>query len=90
MKYDLHMLSNFSACANPNNDYKTLLTKCEENGLDVISITDHNAYPFHLINMYQDVSPYFSGKIITGMECDVNESGMGFEVLAYNFDPVKL
>ena len=90
MKYDLHMHSNFSACANPSNDYKTLLTKCKENELDVISITDHNAYPFHLINMYQDITPYFSGKIIIGMECDVNESGIGFEVLAYNFDPVKL
>ena len=90
MKCDLHMHTNFSACANPNNDYKKLLSKCEENGIKLISITDHNAYLFHLINMYTDTTPYFSGKIITGMECDVNEGGIGFELLAYDFDPIKL
>ena len=90
MKYDLHLHTNFSACADKNNSYQNLLQLCEKNKLDTISITDHNSCLFHIINMYVDNSKYYTGNIITGMECDTNENGIGFEVLAYGFDPVKI
>lgn len=90
MKYDLHMHTNFSACANKDNSYENLLKLCEKSGLDTISITDHNSCIFHMLHMYSDLSGLYSGKIVTGMECDVNEGGIGFEILAYNFDPAKI
>jgi predicted metal-dependent phosphoesterase TrpH len=90
MKYDLHIHSHFSACADKENTIEKLLELAEKNKLDVISITDHNTCITHLMNMYKDYSHIFSGKIITGMECDICEDGMGIEAIAYNFDPIKL
>lgn len=86
MKYDLHLHTNFSACANKNNSFEKLLTLAQKEGLENISITDHNTCIFHVINMFMDTSLFFKGKIISGMECDVVDSGITFELLAYNFD----
>ncbi len=89
MKNDLHIRTNFSASANREWNWERVLKKCEEAGLDRISITDFDTCLFHLINKIYDTSSLFSGKIITGMECDVCENGLTFELLAYNFDPIK-
>ncbi len=90
MKIDLHMHSNFSACANPDNSWEKLLTLAEDNGLEKISITDHNTCIVHVINKFKDTRNLFKGKIVPGMECDVVEDGLTFELLAYNFDVMKI
>lgn len=89
MKNDLHLHTNFSACADINNSYQSLLVKCEKSGLNRISITDHNTCLFHVINMFTDTTPLFSGEIIPGMECCAIENGITLDLLAYNFDVIK-
>lgn len=89
MKNDLHIRTNFSASADKNWNWERVLKKCEEEKLDRISITDFDTCIFHVINKLIDTSNLFKGQIITGMECDVCENGLTFELLAYNFDPIK-
>ena len=90
MKIDLHTHTNFSACADRENSYEKLLIKAQESGITKLAITDHNTCLFHVINLFTDTSKYFKGEIVAGMECDAIEEGMAFEVLAYNFDVMKL
>lgn len=89
MKNDLHIRTNFSASADSNLDYVSVLKMCEQAKLNRISITDFDTCIFHAINSVKDTSKLFSGEIITGMECDVCEEGITFELLAYNFEPMK-
>ena len=89
MNCDFHTHTNFSACANKENSWESLLRMAENIGIDKLSITDHNTCLFHVINKFINTRKYFSGKIIAGMECDVAEDGYAFELLAYNFDVIK-
>ena len=89
MNNDLHIRTNFSASADKSLDFQKVLKMCEEKKLDRISITDFDTCIFHVINKIVDTSNLYSGEIITGMECDVCEKGVTFELLAYNFDPIK-
>lgn len=89
MKNDLHIRTNFSASASKEWDYTKVLKKCQEAKLNRISITDFDTCLFHVINKLTDTSALFSGQIISGIECDVCENGLTFELLAYNFDPFK-
>ena len=86
MKIDLHMHTNFSACANADNSWQNLLEKAEFEKIDILSVTDHNTCDFYTILKNNDVSKIFSGKIIAGIELDVVEDGIAFELLAYNFN----
>ena len=89
MKNDLHLHTNLSACASRENTWESLLVKCEEAKLDRISVTDHNTCLFHIINMFNDTTPIFSGEIIPGMECCSITTGATIDLLAYNFDVLK-
>ena len=89
MKNDLHIRTNFSASADKDCNYEKVLKLCEEQKLDRISITDFDTCIFSVINKIKDNSKLFSGEIINGMECDVCENGITFELLAYNFEPFK-
>lgn len=89
MKNDLHIRTNFSASAANDWNWERVLTECEKRGLNRISITDFDTCIFHVINKLVDTSKFFKGEIITGMECDVCENGITFELLAYNFEPMK-
>ena len=89
MKNDLHLHTNLSACASRENTWESLLAKCEEAKLDRISVTDHNTCLFHIINMFTDTTPIFSGEIIPGMECCSITNGATIDLLAYNFDVLK-
>lgn len=89
MIYDLHTHTNFSMCASSENTWQELLKKAEKAKIELLSITDHNSCVFHIINKFLNTNSLFNGKIIPGMECDVVEKGMSFELLAYNFDVVK-
>lgn len=89
MKNDLHVRTNFSASANKDWNWERVLQKCQEQKINRLSITDFDTCIFHVINKIVDTSALFTGEILTGMECDVCEDGITFEVLAYNFDPIK-
>lgn len=89
MKNDLHVRTNFSASADRSWNWERVLKKCEEEGIERLAITDFDTCIFHVINKIFDTSSIFKGQIITGMECDVCESGLTFELLAYDFDPIK-
>lgn len=89
MKNDLHIRTNFSASASRDCDWQKILKKCQDEKIDRISITDFDTCLFHVINKIVDTSSIFKGKIITGMECDVCENGITFELLAYNFEPFE-
>lgn len=89
MKNDLHVRTNISASAAKDWNWERVLQKCEQEGIKRLSITDFDTCLFHVINKLVDTNKYFSGQIITGMECDVCEKGLTFELLAYNFDPMK-
>lgn len=89
MKNDLHVRTNFSASASKDWTWEKVLQKCQEQKIDRLSITDFDTCIFHVINKIVDTSTLFTGQIITGMECDVCVDGITFEVLAYNFDPIK-
>ena len=89
MKNDLHVRTNFSASASREWNWERVLKKCQDEGIKRLSITDFDTCLFHVINKIFDTSSIFSGEIITGMECDVCEDGLTFELLAYNFEPIK-
>lgn len=89
MKNDLHVRTNFSASASKEWDWQKVLQKCQEEKIERLAITDFDTCLFHVINKIFDTSPYFMGQIISGMECDVCENGVTFELLAYNFEPFK-
>ena len=89
MKNDLHIRTNFSASADKSWGWERVLQKCQDLGLERISITDFDTCLFHVINKLYDTTTIYNGQIITGMECDVCENGITFELLVYNFEPIK-
>ena len=90
MRIDLHSHTNFSACSDKKNTWEELLRKAEKEKIKLLSITDHNTCIFHLLEIFVNTSQLFSGKIIPGIELDVVEDGISFELLAYNFDVKKV
>ena len=90
MNFDLHTHTNFSMCADKNNSWENLLIKAQSKGIEFLSITDHDTCIFHVLSQFKDVAEYFKGKIISGMECDVVDNGIAFELLAYNFNVLKV
>ncbi len=84
---DLHIHSNHS---DGSYSVKEILELAEKNGVEVLSITDHDsigAY-FELENM--DIKKYYSGDILTGVELNCAHEGMKIELLGYGFDYVKM
>ena len=69
---------------------KELLKEAEKVGLDILSITDHDTVDAHLILEDMDVSKYYSGKIIPGIECSAMFKEAKIELLGYNFDIEKI
>lgn len=78
-KINLHIHSNDSLDGKEN--METVLDRCEEQGLEIVSITDHNttdAY-FNLQNTK------FSGKLIAGMEADAMIGTKTYDILCFDF-----
>ena len=84
---DLHMHTKYS---DGTDSLKEILQNCEKKKLSVISITDHNncdAY-FEMENL--NISDYFSGKIIAGIELNTKAEDVPIEILGYNIDYKKM
>lgn len=82
---DLHMHSEHSLDGVCNiND---ILNKCYENGINIVSITDHDSCDCYL----DDLNTDFKGTIIYGMEADALVGKNTYDILCYDFDlePVR-
>ena len=66
---------------------KELLTKAEELGIEVFSITDHDtAKSYDEIEENKELQSIYRGKLIRGAELNCTFDGIKIEVLVYNFD----
>lgn len=84
---DLHIHTNYSDGAD---SIIEVLKKAEKNKLEYISITDHdncNAY-IELKNM--NISDYYTGKIIPGIEIKCAYKGRLIDILGYNINVDKM
>lgn len=64
-----------------------ILKKANEKKLDCISITDHNTCAAYQELNNIDISQYYSGKIITGIELSTLALGIPIEILGYGVYP---
>lgn len=80
---DLHIHSN---CSDGSDDYKEILTKAENLGLRYISITDHDNCKVYEKMEKDDISKYYSGKLISGVELQAYILGVSIELLGYFVD----
>lgn len=84
-KLDLHMHSYFSDDGEFSPE--AIIDKAIENGLDLISITDHNSVKANSVAL-----EYINGKNISyipGIEIDCQYNGLNLHLLGYNFDFTK-
>ena len=84
---DLHIHTTYSDGAD---DLIEVLKKAEDLKLEYISITDHDN-----CNVYKEleslnISDYFSGKIIPGIEIKCAYKDRLMEILGYKIDVVKV
>ena len=87
MMIDLHMHTNIS---DGNDSIEELLLKCKKAELSTISITDHNTVQPYEELKTMNVSDYFKGKIIRGIELDATIDGQAIELLVYDYDIEKM
>lgn len=85
MKIDLHI---HTKCSDGTDDWKTILQKAEEAGIDCLSITDHNNVDVYF--QMKDAKKYFSGKIIKGIEPECYYRGRCIELLGYDINVDKM
>lgn len=67
-----------------------LLKKAQTKQLSVISITDHNTAKAYETLSATDISSYFKGKIIPGIELNTKILGIPIEILGYGIDYKKV
>ena len=84
---DLHMHTSYS---DGTDSLIEILQNCEKKGLSVISITDHNNCDAYFEMEKINISDYFSGKIIAGIELNTKAEGVPIEILGYNIDYKKM
>lgn len=84
---DLHMHTTYS---DGTDGVVDVLKKLEEKHAEVISITDHNTVKAYFELEKMDVSKYFTGKIIPGVELNTKAEGIPIEILGYNIDYYKM
>ena len=85
---DLHMHTEYS-----DGEYSVaeVLKECENMGLSVISIPDHDVVgAYEEMEKKPETRKIFSGKIIAGTELSFNKDGYLFDVLGYNIDWKKM
>lgn len=84
---DLHMHTTYS---DGTDTLKEVLQKAQRKGLSVISITDHNNCDAYFELEKLNVSDYFTGKIIAGIELNTKAENVPIEILGYNIDYKKM
>lgn len=84
---DLHTHTNYS---DGTWGLEELLKNAEKNGINLLSITDHDCVNAHIELKKIDYKKYFSGKIIIGAEFNCIFNNAKIELLGYNFDVEKI
>lgn len=84
---DLHTHTNNSDGSKSTID---LLKEAEQNQIKFLSITDHNTLKAYEDIEKLDLSNYYTGKLINGVEITTIYNGEVIEVLAYNFNIKKM
>lgn len=80
---DLHMHTTYS---DGTESCETILKKCEEKNLEYISITDHNTALAYEELKNKDISKFYTGKIIPGIELNTKILNIPIEILGYGID----
>ena len=80
---DLHIHTKYS---DGTDDVIDILKKAEYQKIKNISITDHNTVDAYKYLENIDVSKYYSGNIIVGIELNTKVLNIPIEILGYNFD----
>lgn len=80
---DLHIHTKYS---DGTDDVIDILKKAEYKKIKSISITDHNTVDAYKYLENIDVSKYYSGNIIVGIELNTKVLNIPIEILGYNFD----
>jgi predicted metal-dependent phosphoesterase TrpH len=83
-KFDLHMHSNFS---DGQLTPEQLLQACSEQGLQVVSVTDHDTTDH--IEPSLIAGKKMGIKVIPGSELSIEHKSYALHLLAYNFDPAS-
>lgn len=81
-KIDLHIHSNFSDDGEFSPEY--IIDKAIEEGLDIISITDHNSIKANKIAI--EYSKNKNIKFLSGIEIDCQFNGLNLHLLGYGFN----
>ncbi|MBQ8762341.1 MAG: PHP domain-containing protein [Clostridia bacterium] len=84
---DLRIYSNFSKDGGAS--LEKIFKLAQKQGVSTVSITDRNTAVAHLALKNLKSNPS-NVKVVTGIELDVYDCGMHFQVLAYGFDPVTM
>ena len=85
---DLHLHTNHS---DGTDTVKELLQKAEKNGLEIISITDHNSVgAYYELKENPELRNIFSGKLLVGTELKTTYNKVNIEILAYGIDFEKI
>ena len=80
---DLHTHTKFS---DGTDDIIDILKKAQEKKLKYFSITDHNTVEAYDALKNIEISNYYSGKIIVGVELNTKVLNVPIEILGYNFN----
>ena len=84
---DLHIHTSYS---DGTDNLVEVLEKAEEKKLEYISITDHDNCNAYIELNKIDVSKYYKGKIIPGIEIKCGYKGRLIEILGYKIDTKKM
>lgn len=84
---DLHI---HSTCSDGKYTVTEILKMAENKKINTISFCDHNVLEAYEELKNMNITEYFSGKIIPGIEFDFVYKKKDFHMLAYNFDIDKL
>lgn len=80
---DLHVHTKFS---DGTDDVIDILKKAEEKNIKVLSITDHDNCNFYKKIKNVNISDYYTGKLINGVELKTVINGVPIELLGYGVD----
>lgn len=80
---DLHVHTN---CSDGSDEWKEVLNLAERKGVKYLSITDHNTCEAYEKMKKEDISKYYSGTLINGIELNTKALGIGIELLGYGIN----
>lgn len=80
---DLHTHSN---CSDGSDNYIEILKKAQSLGIEYLSITDHDNCNVYEEIENDDITKYYTGKLICGIELQAYILGFSIELLGYGVD----